>query len=83
MAMLMVIYMICATRTNAVYLVIFFSLVVFFALVAGAFWHLGVGNLNIGNRLVVVSPLAIQSWTMESPNSWTFNLGLGWHSLLY
>lgn len=56
MGMLMFIYMICATRTNAVYVTIFLSLVIFFCMAAGAYWHMGQGNLVTGERLVVVSP---------------------------
>ncbi|RJE20006.1 hypothetical protein PHISCL_07653 [Aspergillus sclerotialis] len=55
MAMLMLVYMICATRTNVVYVTIFFSLVVFFCLAAAAYWRMGVGDKITGERLVVGS----------------------------
>lgn len=66
MAMLMFVYMLCASRTNAVYVAIFFSLIIFFSLAAAAYWHLGAGNMELGDRLVVVSPLAYRAQTMES-----------------
>ena len=55
MAMLMLVYMICATRTNIVYVTIFFSLIVFFCLAAASYWRMGVGDHVTGERLVVVS----------------------------
>ena len=71
MAMLMFVYMLCATRTNVVYVVIFFSLIISFALGGAAHWRLGEGNTVVVDRLVVVSPLPSQPWTMRTPNRWT------------
>lgn len=54
MGLLMLIYAICATRTNAVYVVIFTTLIVVFSLLAAAYWRLAQGNVEVGNRLAVV-----------------------------
>lgn len=56
MGLLMVIYTICATRTNAVYVVIFTSLILVFCLLAAAYWRLAQADVVVGNRLAVVSP---------------------------
>lgn len=58
MAILMIVYMLCATRTNIVYVLIFFSLIIFFALAAAAYWRMGAADKVSGERLVVVSPIA-------------------------
>lgn len=55
MGLLMLIYTICATRTNIIYVVIFASLILVFALLAAAYWQLGKENEVLGNRLTVVS----------------------------
>lgn len=55
MAVLMLLYAICATRTNIVYVVLFTSLIVVFSLLAAAYWSLGKGDLAGGERLTVVS----------------------------
>jgi succinate-acetate transporter protein len=52
---LMLIYTVCATRTNIIYVVIFASLILVFALLAAAYWQLGRENEMLGNRLTVVS----------------------------
>lgn len=52
----MTIYMVCATRTNLVYVIIFAALIPVFALLAAAYWRLGVGDKAGGERLVVVCP---------------------------
>ncbi|KAJ6014257.1 hypothetical protein N7540_008848 [Penicillium herquei] len=51
MALLMLIYTVCATRTNLVYVVIFLCLILNFSLLAGAYWELGMENEVMGNRL--------------------------------
>lgn len=56
MGLLMFIYAICATRTNAVYVVIFTSLILVFCLLAAAYWRLAQEDVVVGNRLAVVSP---------------------------
>ncbi|KAJ5378631.1 hypothetical protein N7509_011750 [Penicillium cosmopolitanum] len=59
MGLLMLIYTICATRTNIIYVVIFASLILVFALLAAAYWQLGKENEVLGNRLTVGSGAAL------------------------
>jgi succinate-acetate transporter protein len=47
MGLLCVIYLICALRTNIVFLVIFLTLIIAFGLLAGAFWQLGQGDQHV------------------------------------
>ena len=57
------IFLICSLRTNAVFFLIFFSLVCAFACLAAAYWNLGLAYENAANtmaaaraaKLVVVS----------------------------
>ena len=51
----MLVYTICATRTNVIYVCIFTSLILVFSLLAAAYWQLGQENEVLGNRLTVVS----------------------------
>jgi succinate-acetate transporter protein len=55
MAVLMLIFMICATRTNVVYTLIFLSLLVVFLLLSSAYWRLADGDAAVGDRCVKVS----------------------------
>jgi succinate-acetate transporter protein len=55
MAVLMLIFMICATRTNIVYTLIFLTLLVVFLLLSSAYWLLAEGSLSAGNKCVKVS----------------------------
>ena len=55
MGLLMVIYCVCATRTNIVLVGIFASLMMHFSLLAAAYWRLGLEDAVTGNRLTVVS----------------------------
>ena len=59
MAILMAIYMVCATRVNIVFVSIFAALILVFALLAAAYWRLGLGDEIVGNRLTVVSLIAL------------------------
>ncbi|CEJ59434.1 Putative GPR1/FUN34/YaaH-class plasma membrane protein [Penicillium brasilianum] len=52
MAVLMLIFMICATRTNIVYTLIFLTLLVVFLLLSSAYWLLAEGSLSAGNKCV-------------------------------
>ncbi|KAJ6118158.1 hypothetical protein N7471_014035 [Penicillium samsonianum] len=52
MAVLMLIFMICATRINVVYTLIFLNLLLVFLLLSAAYWQLGQGNAAIGDRCV-------------------------------
>ncbi|KAJ5352099.1 GPR1/FUN34/yaaH protein [Penicillium brevicompactum] len=49
---LMVIFMICATRINVVYTLIFLSLLLVFLFLSAAYWQLGQANSIVGNRCV-------------------------------
>lgn len=51
----MFIFMICSTRTNIVFTLIFLSLFLVFVLLSAAYWRLGLGDAVTGNRCVVVS----------------------------
>lgn len=55
MAVLMLIFMICATRTNIVYTLIFLSLLLVFLLLSSAYWRLAEGDAAVGDRCVKVS----------------------------
>ncbi|CAI7580300.1 unnamed protein product [Penicillium pancosmium] len=52
MAVLMLIFMICATRTNIVYTLIFLSLLLVFLLLSSAYWRLAEGDAAVGDRCV-------------------------------
>ena len=54
MGVLCLVYLICALRTNIVFLVIFATLVLAFGFLAGAYWQLAQGNAVLGGKLVVV-----------------------------
>jgi hypothetical protein len=56
MGVLMLIFLICATRTNAVYVAIFTTLTLVFVFLSGAYWRLAVADAIVGNRLIVVRP---------------------------
>lgn len=55
MAILMLIFMICATRTNVVYTLIFLSLILVFLLLTAGYWQSAEGNASVGGRCVKVS----------------------------
>ncbi|RMZ41071.1 protein alcS [Aspergillus flavus] len=59
MAILVTIYMICATRTNLVYVLIFAALILVFVCLAAAYWRLADGDTVVGNRLVVGAGAAL------------------------
>lgn len=54
MAVLMLIFTICATRTNVVYTLIFLSLFMVFIMLSSAYWRMGLGDLKVGGQCVVV-----------------------------
>ena len=65
MGMICFIFLICATRTNIVFVVIFLSLILNFSLLVGARFALAAdfsGNAAIANRCTVVSP---RQWNRE------------------
>ncbi|KAE8406398.1 GPR1/FUN34/yaaH family-domain-containing protein [Aspergillus pseudonomiae] len=53
MALLMLIYAICALRTNLIFLVMFIAMIFCFSLLAAAYWRMALGDLLISNRLSV------------------------------
>ncbi|KAF4253100.1 hypothetical protein KXW98_006851 [Aspergillus fumigatus] len=55
MGVLMLIFLACATRTNAVYVAIFTTLTLVFGFLSGAYWRLAVADALVGNRLVVAA----------------------------
>lgn len=55
MGVLCVIYLICSLRTNVVFFIIFLTLVPAFACLAGAYWHLALGNTEIATTLTVAA----------------------------
>ncbi|OJI96280.1 hypothetical protein ASPVEDRAFT_48517 [Aspergillus versicolor CBS 583.65] len=53
MAVLMLIFMVCALRTNVVYTLIFLSLLMVFLMLSAGYWRLGEGESDVGNRCVI------------------------------
>jgi hypothetical protein len=53
MGFLCLIYMVCALRTNMVFVGIFASLVPAFGCLAGAYWHLAQANVGTATTLIV------------------------------
>jgi len=53
MGVLCFIYLICALRTNIIFVGIFFTLVIGFGLLAGAFWQVSNGNHVLAGKLQV------------------------------
>lgn len=54
LALLTLIFTVCALRTNIVFFCALFTLVFSFACGAGAFWNLALGNVHAGEKLTVV-----------------------------
>ncbi|KAL3442706.1 GPR1/FUN34/yaaH family-domain-containing protein [Aspergillus insuetus] len=52
MAILMLIFLICATRTNLVYTFIFLTLLLVFLFLSAGYWRLGEGDTVVGDRCV-------------------------------
>jgi len=55
MGVLCFVYMICALRTNVVFVLIFATLVPAFGCLAGAYWQLALGNAALATKLQVVA----------------------------
>lgn len=53
MGVLCVIYLVCALRTNLVFVMIFFTLVPAFALLTAGFWFIGKGNAARAGTLII------------------------------
>jgi uncharacterized protein len=56
MAVLCVIYLICALRTNIIFVIVFFLLIIALGMLAGAHWQLAESNVALAGRLQIVSP---------------------------
>ena len=54
MAVLCLIYLVCAVRTNIVFVVIFLGLFMVFALLTGSYWQHAQGAADLANKLQVV-----------------------------
>jgi uncharacterized protein len=57
MDMLVIIYAICALRTNLVFFAVFITLIFVFSLLSAAYWRLGMGDLAAGHKLTIVGSL--------------------------
>lgn len=55
MGVLSLIYLICALRTNLIFVAIFLGLFMTFVLLAAAYWHHANGNHRLGGTLQIVS----------------------------
>lgn len=78
MAVLMLIFMICATRTNLVYTLIFLSLLIVFLLLSSAYWTLGEGSAAVGARCVKVCHTLIQDYPICKVKSNSVFLAGSW-----
>lgn len=60
MGVLSLIYLVCALRTNIIFVTIFFGLFMTFLLLAASYWHLALGKSHhaTGKKLQIVSILA-------------------------
>lgn len=76
MGFLMLIFMVCATRTNIVYTLIFLALLIVFILLSAAYWTIAAGNTAVGNRCVKVNIKQIRRMRKTRSNS-TFLKGAG------
>ena len=55
MGLLSLIYLVCALRTNLVFVAIFLGLFMTFVLLAASYWHHSIGHHGLGGELQVVS----------------------------
>lgn len=53
MGLLSLIYLICALRTNVVFVAIFLGLLLTFVVLTGAYWHAALGHTEMAERLQV------------------------------
>lgn len=53
MGIMCLVYLVCSIRTNIVFFMIFFTLVLAFAMLAGAYWQLNNGNTALAGRLQI------------------------------
>lgn len=55
MGLLSLIYLICALRTNLVFVAIFLGLLLTFVVLTGAYWHTALGHTEMAERLQVAA----------------------------
>ncbi|MDI1488793.1 MAG: hypothetical protein OHK93_008069 [Ramalina farinacea] len=55
MGLMSFIYLICALRTNLVFVAIFFGLLMTFVVLTGSYWHLAMGNAVMAQKLQVAA----------------------------
>lgn len=55
MGLMSFIYLVCALRTNLIFILVFFGLMMCFVLDTGAYWHLAAGNGDLGTKLQIAS----------------------------
>lgn len=55
MGLLSLIYLICALRTNLVFVAIFLGLLLTFVILTGAYWHTALGHTEMAERLQVAA----------------------------
>jgi hypothetical protein len=61
----MLIFLICATRTNVVYVLIFATLTLVFGFLAAGYWCLAEADTLVGNRLIVVRPPSFRPYVQR------------------
>lgn len=61
MGVLCFIYLICALRTNIVFVIIFITLCLGFLLNAGYYWQMALGHIALASRLQIVSLSGLSS----------------------
>lgn len=55
MGLLSLMYLICALRTNIVFVTIFFGLFMCFVILTGSYWHIAMGHAGTAAKLQVAS----------------------------
>ncbi|KAL9131549.1 MAG: hypothetical protein Q9217_000563 [Psora testacea] len=55
MGLMSLIYLVCALRTNLVFVAIFFGLLMTFVVLTGSYWHLALGNDDMAQKLQVAA----------------------------
>ena len=55
MGLLSFMYLICALRTNLVFVAIFTGLTMVFVLLTGSYWNSAINNMDMANRLQIVA----------------------------
>ena len=55
MGLMSLIYLICALRTNLIFVAIFFGLLMTFVVLTGSYWHFALGNMAMAHKLQVTA----------------------------